>query len=339
VRSSAARRQKSERGAQARPEVPREIAVIKILAAAGIGGTLPTLCRLAASYSVGSDPPSGVGVYIALGLFFVIGMAVAFGFGESELKKAFVLGIAGPAVVTSTFNGASQGKTLTAMSSRPAVSGGRYAVHLDSLGSLIGIGDANAQSATATPLSQASSLASGEHSQLHITTNLAGRDAGYVVTPLELRFLSDAGAALGSTIVDPRVASAVRVPPGARTLEASIGGKTVATKLPEKGFESANLNFAIETSHVSDFLWALGSNRGVRIEGLSASLGKLVQTTQSSASRAAPQAGMRRPESLSAGSEVYSESGVPLGVVESVKPADAANRSQIVIRPAQVPPE
>src|SRR5438876_12272067 len=119
--------------------------MIKILIGAGIGGTLPTLCRLAAAYSVGANPPFGPGVYIAFGLFFIIGMAVAFGLQESELKKAFVLGIAGPAILTSTFNAASQGKPPAVPAVTPPVTQ-RPDPHAGSLALLFGIGDASAQS-------------------------------------------------------------------------------------------------------------------------------------------------------------------------------------------------
>lgn len=59
--------------------------MIKLLAVAGIGGTLPTLCRLAATYSVNpATQMPEVGLFVGLALFFLIGMAVQYGFEEQS---------------------------------------------------------------------------------------------------------------------------------------------------------------------------------------------------------------------------------------------------------------
>jgi hypothetical protein len=298
--------------------------MFKILIAAGIGGTLPTLCRLAAAYNVGANPPFGLGVYIAIGLFFIIGVAVAFGFGESDLKKAFVLGIAAPAIVTSTFNAATQGRSGTLAASLPQAT--RLGdVHAGSVARLFGIGDASAQPASSTPTSS-----SPVQAQLHVTSNVSS-SSGYPIDPVELRFLSATGAVLDTTAVDPRVASTVTVPAGTRSVVTTIDGRSTTTQLPPTSFTSANFRLNLDTSHVSDFLWALGANRRVRVEGVSASLDG-VQRAQAPDESASTRAARAEPVTLSAGTRVYSESGVPLGVVESVKPAAGQSAAQILIR-------
>lgn len=246
----------------------------KILIAAGIGGTLPTLCRIAAAYGTGGDPPHSLGVCAAVGLFFIIGMAVAFGLGESEAKKAFVLGIAAPAIVTSTYNSVEQGKVATAPVANPPIAR-RLDPPTGFLALLIGVSDANAQPISPPP---ASASAPQEGARLHVTSNVT-TSGGYPIDPLEVRFLSASGVVLASAVVDPRAASNVAVPSGARSVVAAINGQSATTQLPSTPFNSANLKVNIDTSHVSDFLWALGSNRRVRIEGVKASLDSVVQAT------------------------------------------------------------
>jgi hypothetical protein len=306
-----------------------EIAMSKILIAAGIGGTLPTLCRLAATYSVGNDPPPGVGIYIAIGLFAIIGMAVAFGFGESELKKAFVLGIAGPAIVTSTFNAVSQAK-VNSNSTPPTAAAPHHDTVLGGVSLLFGIYEASATSTPAIRLAQTSPDSTSKSRQLAVVPNVSRAASGRLNDPIELQFFSDTGAVLHSTVIDSKFKSTVPVPAGARSVAAIIDGKGSTTKLPSSPFESARLNLKIDTSRTSEFLWALGSDRRVRVEGVSASLDNVIQPSPA-VTPPTPIAA----EPLQAGTTVYSQSGVPVGVVETVKPATAGEPAKIMIRAAE----
>jgi hypothetical protein len=311
----------------------------KILIAAGLGGTLPTLCRLAATCSAGNNPPSGIGTYIAIGLFFIIGMAVAFGFGESDLKKAFALGIAGPAIVTSTFSAVSQPKTGNLLAAPPAAAAEHMRALQESVSFIFGIHDANAASSPPIRLAQAEPVPTTKPPRLSVTSNLAHVGAGYSVPPLEIRFFSEGGTLLTLTAVDPRLTSVVPVPSGARSIEATIDGKVTTTKLPATTFESARLNINIDVSSTSAFLWALGSNRRTRIEGVSTSLDNVTQLRQSIAPPTSVPAVSASSDSLKAGAEVYSQYGARLGVVESVRPASAGIPAQIVLRAGETQPQ
>ncbi|HEY4367483.1 MAG TPA: hypothetical protein VGN07_09660 [Steroidobacteraceae bacterium] len=313
--------------------------MLKILIAAGIGGTLPTLCRLAATYSVSENaPPPAIGLYIALGLFFVIGMAVAFGFDESNLKKAFILGIAGPAIVTSTFTAVSEAKTaepqVPASTSPPVTSGSGSA----SMARLFGISDAQAQvtQGATRPSNQLPGQLPGQQpgqqpgqvpGQLTISTNLSGTGAGYSSAPIELQFKSPDGVVVGSTAVSPKLDSTVQVPAGASSIDAFINGKTTSAKLPEDAFESARLNVNIMATRTNDFLWALGSNKRATVQAVSASVDNVVR----------PATAVEKPselpqEPVKAGTPVYSKSGMEIGVVEAVKPDAAGKQPRILVR-------
>lgn len=89
---------------------------INCLLMAGIGGMIPTLCKLASSFSVNPNQPlPEYGLYIGLSLFFIIGTVLAYAFQEENLKQAFILGICAPAIITSIVSGANEGKTPIAM--------------------------------------------------------------------------------------------------------------------------------------------------------------------------------------------------------------------------------
>jgi hypothetical protein len=303
----------------------------KLLLAAGVGGALPTLCRLAATYSVGNDPPPGVGIYIALGLFAIIGMAVAFGFGETELKKAFVLGIAGPAIVTSTFNAVSQAKT-NSNSAQPTAAVKHVDAVFGGVLSLLGVDAANAAPTQTIRLAQTTAIAASVTAKLDVVSNLTGTDSGDLIDPVIVRFFSDNRDVLGSTAIDPKGRATVPVPEGARSVATIVGDKVRLTKLPPIPFTSARLNIIIETSRTSDFLWALGSSRRVRVEEVSASLDNVTRPPLETLPPASPPA-----EPLKAGTTVYSKSGVPVGVIETVKPAAGGKAAQIVFRASDLP--
>jgi hypothetical protein len=240
--------------------------VIRILIAAGIGGTLPTLCRLAAAYSVNPDQAApAIGSYIAVGLFFVIGMAVAFGFDESQLRKAFALGIAGPAIVTSIFSGASQ--------THGTVTGNVNRSTLEQISSVFGIADAHAD-VRALHLAQTVSagMNASDRSQLIVVPSLIGSGVMPQGMSIGLTFLTSTGEVLALTPVSPSLKSTVNVPVGATAVRAAIGGAVTTVQLPPMAFQSAQLSLNMATSPSNDFLWALGSTRHSEIRTLSAAI-------------------------------------------------------------------
>lgn len=76
---------------------------------AGLGGTMPTLCKLASTYATNPDTdPPRLGLYIGLLLFFAIGSILASAFSESDLKKAFIIGVSAPGIITNISAGVSE---------------------------------------------------------------------------------------------------------------------------------------------------------------------------------------------------------------------------------------
>jgi hypothetical protein len=240
----------------------------KILIAAGVGGTLPTICRLAATYSVNQNQaPPALGFYIGLALFCIIGMAVAFGFEESQLKKAFALGIAGPAIVTSVFSGASQPQL--------ALSAGMDALPLDRVAETFGIAAAHAASPGIIRLAQPQGT---PPSQLKITAALNGAVRTSIGIPVILRFARNDGKFLAQTEISPGGAMTAGVPAGAASVEVIVGGSAATASLPAPGFRSAELNLNIVVESSKSLLWALGSSENTEIKSLSASVNNITMT-------------------------------------------------------------
>ncbi|KAA0593124.1 hypothetical protein J2848_005222 [Azospirillum lipoferum] len=76
---------------------------------AGVGGTLPTLARLAGYYSQSTAGPApGADIYIALGLYFLLGSIVCIGLQQFSLREAMTVGVSAPAIITGFINGQNQ---------------------------------------------------------------------------------------------------------------------------------------------------------------------------------------------------------------------------------------
>lgn len=76
---------------------------------AGLGGSLPTLCKIAAaSSSTGIVAVFTAGHISAIGLYFVISLILCLGLAEKRRREAFILGIAAPAIISSFLSGISE---------------------------------------------------------------------------------------------------------------------------------------------------------------------------------------------------------------------------------------
>lgn len=76
---------------------------------AALGGLLPTLCNVAASFGAHPDQPlPGAGTYVSLALYAIIGIIVSFALSPTDRKQAFAIGISAPAIVASLASGATK---------------------------------------------------------------------------------------------------------------------------------------------------------------------------------------------------------------------------------------
>jgi len=246
--------------------------MLKLLITAGLGGTLPTLCRLAAAYGVRPDQPAPtLGIYIAIALYFVVGAVVAFGFQESKLQKAFALGIAGPGIVASILNGATQSSAPQSPGPNTTSTG---APPLSRVLQDIGISMAYADppNPSSAPHVGRAELAPAAGTQLTVSPTLSGAVGLATASPVTLRFFGKDGKALGQSAVSTSLQSTVNVPAGSTTLEASIASAKTTIALPQGDFHRGKLNLKISAQPSNDFLWALGAVRTSEVKNISADI-------------------------------------------------------------------
>lgn len=81
-------------------------ATIECLIVGGLGGTMPTLTRLGAALVTESDPSLPHPAFlIGLAIYFIIGAVLVYAFSETSLKRAFLAGIAAPALIANVVAG------------------------------------------------------------------------------------------------------------------------------------------------------------------------------------------------------------------------------------------
>ncbi|KZN30043.1 hypothetical protein N480_03605 [Pseudoalteromonas luteoviolacea S2607] len=85
---------------------------LNCLLLAGVGGMIPTMSRLASTYV--TDPMTPLpepGLFFGLGLFFVIGVILAYAFSETNVRQAFIIGVCAPGIITNIVAGVQEANT------------------------------------------------------------------------------------------------------------------------------------------------------------------------------------------------------------------------------------
>ncbi len=290
--------------AERAPKGARE--ALGVMFAAGVGGVLPTVAKTASTYVTdqGADLPK-IGLYLAIGLFFVLGAAVAFMLRERDARKAMVLGIAAPGIVTNILAGATQADL--ARNGAPLAQVPTVATNAD-WGRLLGVSSAHAADLTPIHLAQLAAATARSRSQLTVVPAINGASVKYARTPVTLEFLSERGVVVATRTVDPRVTTNVSVPVGADTVRATSDGQSEETKLPRGAYTNADLHLKIDLDPGNDFLWALGGSRRARVANIGVSIGNV----------RAPHAAAREP-AVRRGMEVVTSAGARVGVVAGVE--------------------
>ena len=282
-------------------------AVIAVICAAGFGGLLPTIAKMAAVYVAdpGADWPKA-GMYLGLALFFILGAGVALVMRESDFRKAVALGIAAPGIITNLAAGSDQARVAeTAPAAEPP------AELAADWGRVFGVASANAAEAPIR-LAQAPPAAAPSTAQLNVLPTVQGVDGKFAVPPVTFQFVTKDGVLLSEAAVNPRVQSTLSVPQGAYAVRASSGGKTENTRLPRSASYVADLHLAVEFDRGSDFLWALGGSRRVKVDDVDVSIRNVREPAVSTATQAAV------VDRVVRGTEVLNSKGERVGVVQSV---------------------
>jgi hypothetical protein len=82
----------------------------QILLGGAIGGALPTLAKVASTFvTIPSTPLPELGLLYGIVLFSIIGAAIAYATGQSDVRQALIAGIAAPGIITNLLAGATPG--------------------------------------------------------------------------------------------------------------------------------------------------------------------------------------------------------------------------------------
>jgi hypothetical protein len=280
---------------------------LAVVICAGIGGMLPTAVKLAPAFATAQPPSPEPGLYLGFFLYFVVGAVVALLYRETDFRKAIILGIAAPGIVTNLIAGTDQAGVLRKTQAETQ----QQSALLESWPAVLGIGAAHARTRGA---SQAIPRSSPQRAQLTVVPDLRGSEANYAVPPVRIAFLSRDGRTLTSTTVDPRTTTQLSVPAGAASVRADAGGRWGDTDLPRGPYASADLRLKVEFGRPNDFLWALGQTRKARIDNVDVSVANVRPVN-------AP---------IDKGTVVLSTDGTQLGVVDSVRRAPGRPQAVVV---------
>ena len=265
---------------EARVVTPPHVAIIVLFA--GIGGTLPTLSRLAATYVNNPNAPlPAYGLYLGLLIFFVIGAVLAVAMGERTLRQALIIGISAPALINSISAGVRDAQDAGAPSA-VAPSGVEQLVDPETLQPV------NTSHLVPDFTLLRSARASGDEDDAAMAAPRRGREVSLprerlfgardVDVSIEisgrtdsnarvrLRFFDEGGYEIGETATLTLRANArarLQAPTSARGMIAEVGGKRAVVRLPTDSFERARYVVKVTLDRSSDLLWALGFKRDV----------------------------------------------------------------------------
>ncbi|MDC7789729.1 hypothetical protein PQJ75_19280 [Rhodoplanes sp. TEM] len=220
--------------------------MVPILIAGALGGVLPTTARLASTYvSLPDTPLPGFGLLLGLSLFALIGAAIAYGTGSTEVRQALVAGVAAPGIITNLVAGADAPRRSDVLPFQ----------HF----ALVSI--AQAQPAASPP----GPSASGSIKSITIDPRVSGGVPSTTNIPVTAQIAGGPNSEtrtvqIGSirSLTGPTTLTA---PPGTQNI--TIGGKTVPLNSPDNKID---LSVSTRPSFGSDFLWALGGQRSFSIE-------------------------------------------------------------------------
>lgn len=246
----------------------------KCILVGGVGGMMPTLCRLGATYVTNpSEPLPKIGLLFGLSIFFIISSFLVLCFSESDLKKAICLGIAAPGIITNICNGVNSpyvGNSSTTINSQKKsentsfIEGTAYA--LDSLGA-----NAPSVSRAQESISHPSDKSSPDPKPSivrSVTVSFKTGNAPSEVTPSTFIIKQTATDGMEYPIGKFEITPGTILTPLLRTDTASvtiISGNLITTQKISLDVVHCKVVVDLTYKPSNDFLWALGFSRKMQI--------------------------------------------------------------------------
>lgn len=254
-----------------------EASILFLLAMAGLGGILPTLSRIAAFYVANPTAPLPAGgFYVGVFCFFLIGSVIGFALAESNARRAVLVGIAAPAIITNVAQGVSEGGDSKRQDTPPRISqhlspiAPQYALHRDSVERLFQL--VGQRSSSGYVIAQ--QLTNDEFpEEITIEAQMPTRTRGSLNTDIIFIYAAPSDGEWQETpVADVGIGNSIQYQPspGIRKLGFVAGEATAAIDLTP-GF-TGRICLALDTQSRGDFLWALGFRRSTTITSITPKL-------------------------------------------------------------------
>lgn len=245
----------------------------KCILIAGMGGMMPTLCKLATVFASNTETLAPKpGVYVALLLFFIIGSILALAFSECDTKRAFTIGIAAPGLITNIMAGVKD----------PSIIKGADLFSVNKAYSeQIQPNTPNAQPNDTNELNMQTSL------DLYVYTLLGDTNSAIDVSGITFMIMAvssnqeklvgifSAGKSSSKNSSNNVNKNIVNIPKGSSAIKIYANDKVVFVPLPKEKFRAANLIVKFNVSPANDLLWALGTQRHYLID-VSATINNMI---------------------------------------------------------------
>jgi hypothetical protein len=221
---------------------------------AGVGGLLPTLSKIAASFAAQPDQPlPHWHILVALAIFFIIGVCLNIPYNkENDFAKAVVVGIAAPALITNIIAGATNAPTKNTTAGNNSAS----------IFSLHAVAQERSTSPGATSVPDPRSNPTSDHIQINLIAIPTGKYGFPGVTqPLRVSYTTADGQSQTAGEVSPGGKASFIVPASAREIRVmALSGASAAAPIPSNS-RTVNITAEISIAPKNDFLWALGARR------------------------------------------------------------------------------
>jgi hypothetical protein len=257
----------------------------RCLIVAGIGGMVPTLSKLASYYVTGNGtgaPLPGKGMIFGIFLFFILGAVLAYVLSESDLKRAFIIGIAAPGIITNIVSGVAEVRNNNGHGlSVPSITSSAHGAVVDLNAVDVPIHNEVLPHNVVDPNAKEVMPQILPERNITISTVIEGNVSldGKAVTLIAVR-QDGQETVMGSLPIvkddTGREKNTFQISPDTISIKLSLDKIDTVQRLPSELFLSANLVLKIRIEPENDLMWALGAKRSYIASGMDTELEDIV---------------------------------------------------------------
>lgn len=228
---------------------------------AGIGGMAPNLAKVGLDLVENlKQPAPEMKLYIGLVFLFICGAVVAIAFSETSIRKAFVLGISAPGLITNLVaSGPIQRSSVELFSPSSAYAQNESIERNPSLDSLLNEAS-NSTTRQKLLIINSNIAGAGKWSKENVWVNVKAINANGTESIIN-SINGETNEAISS------------IPTTTKSIVLESGGVRKIIDLPEdKDLRAIMLDANIELKGQNDFLWALGQQRRPNVDSITSGI-------------------------------------------------------------------